>query len=356
VTRIDDLAYPVTIASGAAPLVAAFAREKGFARAVVLCDQRVLPLAMEIAGPLRGATVLPYALGERRKTLKMLARVLDDLAAARADRGTLVVGVGGGVAGDLFGFAAAVYMRGVPFVNVATSLVAMVDAAIGGKTGVDLAAGKNLAGAFRDPVAVFCDVGALATLPERHVREGLAELVKHGIIEGRDAFAALETYAPHPLPTWPWETVIADSVRIKAMIVGDDRVERGSREVLNLGHTFGHAIERVSGYKTSHGIAIAMGLRAAGLLALRTGRFSRAEHLRVLTLLALLKLPLVSPIADVEALLGAMESDKKARDGVIRFVLPRAIGDVEYGLSVPKRSLRAVLQRMTRLPGESEFK
>jgi len=136
--------------------------------------------------------------------------VLNALAAAGADRETLVIGVGGGVAGDLFGFAAATYMRGVPFVNVATSLVAMVDASIGGKTGVDLGAGKNLAGAFRDPLAVFCDVGSLATLPEKHLREGLAELVKHGIIEGNEAFEALETLAPHPLRKWPWETVVAD--------------------------------------------------------------------------------------------------------------------------------------------------
>jgi 3-dehydroquinate synthase len=355
VTRIDDLGYPITIASDVAPLVVAFARERAFTRAVVLCDRNVLPLAMDIARPWRGAPVIPFALGERRKTMKSLERVLEALAAAGADRSTLVIGVGGGVAGDLFGFAAAVYMRGVPFVNVATTLVAMVDAAVGGKTAVDLAAGKNLAGAFHDPVAVFCDVAALATLPERHIREGLAELVKHGIIEGNDAFTGLETLAPHPLRTWPWETVVADSVRVKAMIVGDDRVERGSREVLNLGHTFGHAIELVSDYKTSHGTAVAMGLRGAGLLALRTGRFSRTEHLRVLTLLALLKLPLVSP-ADVDALLAAMSSDKKSRDGALRFVLPRAIGDVEYGVTVPKRALRAVLQRMTRLPGESEFR
>lgn len=355
-TRIEDLGYPVTIASDVAPLVAAFAEEKGFSRAVVLCDRNVSGFANGIAQPLRGATVIPFALGERRKTLRTLERVLDALAAERTDRHTLVIGVGGGVAGDLFGFAAAIFMRGVPFVNVATSLVAMADAAIGGKTGVDLRAGKNLAGTFRDPVAVFCDVTALETLPERRLREGLAEIVKHGIIEGQDAFSALETLAPHPLRTWPWETVVADSVRIKAMVVGDDRTEQGAREVLNLGHTFAHAFERVSGYRASHGNAVAMGLRAAGLLALRTERFSKAEHLRVLTLLALLKLPLSSPLADADALLDAMASDKKTRDEVQRFVLPRAIGDVEYGISVPKRSLRAVLQRMTRLPGESEFR
>jgi 3-dehydroquinate synthetase len=247
-------------------------------------------------------------------------------------------------------------MRGVPFVNVATSLVAMVDASIGGKTGVDLRAGKNLAGAFRDPAAVFCDTDALATLGERHLREGLAELVKHGIIEGDEVFDALETLAPHPLRKWPWESVVADSLRIKAMIVSDDKHEAGAREILNLGHTFGHAIEAVTNFRTSHGEAVSIGLRAAGLLAMRTGRFSPEEHLRVLSLLTLLRLPLVAPTDDVDALLAAMATDKKTRAGTLRFVLPRTIGDVEYGVTVPTRSIRSVLGRMSAPPGNAELR
>ena len=168
-------------------------------------------------------------------------------------------------------------------------------------------------------------VGAPATdMPTALCSEGLfAEVVKHGIIEGGDAFDALEVLAPHPLRKWPWETIVGVSIRVKAMIVADDRVERGARETLNRGHTVGHAIEHVSGYRTSHGAAIAMGLRAAGLLALRTGRFSTSEHLRVLSLLALLRLPFVSPVGDINALLAAMANDKKARAGNLRFVLPR---------------------------------
>jgi 3-dehydroquinate synthetase len=248
-------------------------------------------------------------------------------------------------------------MRGVPFVNVATSLVAMVDASVGGKTGVDLRAGKNLAGAFRDPLAVFCDIGSLQTLPEQQLREGLAEVVKHGIIEGDEVFAGLETLAPHSLRKWPWETVVADSLRVKAMFVSEDRLEVGSRETLNLGHTFGHAIERVTNFRISHGNAVSIGLRAAGLLALRTDRFSGAEHLRVLSLLALLGLPLYAPAsAGADALLAAMAHDKKTRAGMLRFVLPRTIGDVEYGVTVPTRSVRAVLCRMLHPPGDSEFR
>ena len=356
-TRLDELGYPIIIDRVAAPHVGAFVRARGRPRAVVLCDRNVAERARVVAraiGP--KTTVLDFALGERRKTLRTVELVLDALAQAQADRTSLVVGVGGGVAGDLFGFAAATYMRGVPFVNVATSLVAMVDAAIGGKTGVDLRAGKNLAGAFRDPVAVFCDVEALRTLPDRALREGLAELVKHGIIEGDDVFEALETLAPHALRKWPWETVVADSLRIKAMIVGDDKHERGAREILNLGHTFGHAIERVTGYRTPHGAAVSIGLRAAGLLALRTGRFSGEEHLRVLSLLALLGLPLVAPTNDVEALLAAMANDKKTRAGTLRFVLPRTIGDVEYGVTVPARTLRSVLARVGSAPGPAELR
>lgn len=356
-TQLDELGYPIVIADQAAPHVAAFARSKHFPRAIVLCDRKVAERAASIARALgRGTPVLSFTLGEKKKTLTTVQRVLEALAAERADRETLVVGMGGGVAGDLFGLAAALYMRGVAFVNVATSLVAMVDASVGGKTGVDLSAGKNLAGVFRDPKAVFCDIGALATLPERHLREGLGELVKHGIIEGDDVFRALETLAPHPLRKWPWETVVADSLRIKAMIVGDDRLEAGSREILNLGHTFGHAIERVTNYRTSHGEAVSIGLRAAGLLALRTGRFSPEEHLRVISLLALLRLPLVAPTDDVDALLAAMANDKKTRAGTLRFVLPRTIGDVEYGVTASARTVRTVLGRVGSIPGAAELR
>ena len=356
-TRLDDLGYPITIDAVAAPHVARFVRDRGRPRAIVLCDRNVAARAEGVARAISTkTTVIAFSLGERRKTLRTVETVLAALANARADRTSLIVGVGGGVAGDLFGFAAATYMRGVPFVNVATSLVAMVDASIGGKTGVDLVTGKNLAGVFADPAAVFCDVEALGTLPDRALREGLAELVKHGIIEGDDVFDALETLAPHPLRKWPWETVVADSLRIKAMYVRDDRLERGAREILNLGHTFGHAIERVTGYRTPHGAAVSIGLRAAGLLALRTGRFSADEHLRVLSLLALLRLPLVAPTDDVDALLAAMQGDKKARAGTLRFVLPRTIGDVEYGVTVPARSVRTVLGRVGAAPGSAELR
>jgi 3-dehydroquinate synthase len=354
VTTIEDLGYPVVVAADVAAPLADLVQARAQGRAIVVCDAAVQERARTLARRIRARAVLPFALGERRKTMRTLESVLSALAAAGADRGTLLVSVGGGVAGDLFGFAAAVYMRGIRFVNVATSLTAMVDAAIGGKTGVDLPAGKNLAGVFRDPLAVFCDVGSLHTLPERHLRDGLGEVVKHAVIEGGDAFEALETLAPHALRKWPWETVIADSVKVKTMIVADDRVEQGARETLNLGHTFGHAVERAGGYRTAHGSAVAIGLRGAGLLALRTGRFSAPEHVRVLALLTLLGLPIAVRDLTPDALLDAMKVDKKARDGRLRFVLPRALGDVEYGVEAPSRAVRTVLDMLATPPTDRE--
>jgi 3-dehydroquinate synthetase len=180
-------------------------------------------------------------------------------------------------------------------------------------------------------------------------------MVKHAIIEGGDLFESLEQLAPHAFWRWPWENVVADSLKVKTMIVADDRLEHGARELLNLGHTFGHALERASGYRVSHGAGVSIGLRAAGLLALRTGRFSRDEHLRVLTLLTLLKLP-VCTRRSLAAIFSAMQADKKKRAGRLRFVLPRAIGDVEYGVEASDAAAKAVLKRIAELPGGAEFR
>jgi len=353
VNRLDDLGYPIIVAGDTR---AAFRSEMSarFDRFVVLADRNVADLALRLTRLPARVDLLTVDLGERRKRLAIVEVILGALLGAGADRRTAIVGVGGGVAADVFGFAASIYMRGVPYAHVATSLVAMVDAAIGGKTGVNLEAGKNLAGSFADPVAVFCQVDALRTLPYRHLREGLAETVKHAVIEGGELFEALETLSPHPFPKWPWESVVVDSMRVKAMIVGDDRLESGSREVLNLGHTFGHAIERASDYRVSHGAGVSVGLRVAGVLAMLTGRFSKSEHLQVMTLLALLGLParLRYPPGRV---LEAMTYDKKSRHGRVRFVLPRAIGDVETGVHVSSSMVRRALQRCVTPVGDREF-
>jgi len=346
----NDLGYPILIGENLEAELRAFAHRHGPVSALLAdANPKLRPKIASLCAALGAPSRIGIALGEPRKRLATVERVLDAMLSAGVERGSVVVGAGGGVASDLFGFACGTYMRGVAYAHVASSLVAMVDAAIGGKTGVDLRGGKNLAGIFRDPVAVFCDVSALRTLPPRAMREGLAEIVKAAIIEGGDFFELLEELAPHPLRRWPWMSVIEMAVKVKTMAVADDRLEHGSRELLNLGHTFAHAIERASNYSVSHGAAVSAGLRAAGLLALRTGRWSEREHLRLLALLTLLGLPLQISL-EPSAVFAAMSADKKKRAGRLRFVLPRAIGDVEYGIECDPRSVRAVLTRLGEPP------
>ncbi len=345
-----DLGYPVCIGYDARPAIATFLEHREQPCIVVAdANPNVVRLAQDIARVKGSRGLRTFPLGESRKRLSTVEHVHEALLEAGADRGTLVIGVGGGVASDLFGFAAATYMRGVPYVHVATTLVAMVDAAIGGKTGVDLRGGKNIAGLFRDPVAVFAHIDALQTLPYRQLREGLAEVLKAAVIEGDAFYESIETLAPHPFWRWPWLEIVAQAVKVKTMIVADDREEAGMRALLNLGHTFGHGLETASNYRVSHGVAVALGLRAAGLLAMRTGRFSEEEHLRVLATMALLGMPLSTSV-DADDAFAAMQSDKKKRHGKLRFVLPRAIGDVEYGVEVPDRFVKSVLTRLQHSP------
>ncbi len=345
-----DLRYPICIGDDTRPAIATFLEHRA-QRFIVLADAQrdVARLARDVARLGGAIGVITVPLGEAHKRLATVEKVHDALLAAGAARDTLIVGVGGGVASDLFGFCAATYMRGVPYLHVATSLVAMVDAAVGGKTGVDLRAGKNIVGAFSDPVAVFAHTAALQTLPYRQIREGLAEVLKAAIIEGHELFESIETLAPHAFWRWPWLEIVAEAIKVKTMIVADDRQEAGMRELLNLGHTFGHALETASGYRVSHGVGVALGLRAAGLLALGTGRYSEEEHYRVLATIALLGMPLRTSVS-VDGALAAMQSDKKKRGGKLRFVLPRAIGDVEYGVQVPERAVRGVLAQLRRSP------
>lgn len=344
----DDLGYPIVVANGLKPAVRSLKGSQG-EPAIVVCDanRAVQSIARDLFGT--KTRIVAFPLGESRKRLNTVERVLDAMVEAGVQRNDLVVGVGGGVSADLFGFAAATYMRGVRYAHVATTLLAMVDAAVGGKTGVDLRGGKNLAGAFQDPVGVLCPLYALDTLPQSGFQQGLAEIVKAGVIEGGDLFERLEELSAHPLRWWPWNEVISAAIKVKTMAVADDRLESGARATLNLGHTFAHAIERASQYKVTHGAAVALGLRGAGLLALRTGRFSPQEHLRVLTLLALLGLPLQTTLS-VDAMRDAMRSDKKKKDGRLRFVLPRSIGDVEYGVACNERAVNAVLAQLREPP------
>jgi 3-dehydroquinate synthase len=277
------------------------------------------------------AAVLAVEPGENAKSISTLGRVLEFLAEHRLDRGGVLFAVGGGVIGDLGGFAAASYLRGIEFYQVPTTLLAMVDSSVGGKTGINLAAGKNLAGAFHQPRGVFIATGLLRTLPSREFAAGMAEVIKYGLLGDAELFARLES---QPLTVHSPE--LADVIRtccaIKARIVEADERElakEGGRALLNLGHTFAHAIEQVAGYgHYLHGEAVAIGLGAAARLSAKLGSVSTAEVARIESVLQAHALPvrLKDPLP-LNALLVAMARDKKVRAGLPRFVVLKKIGD-----------------------------
>lgn len=261
--------------------------------------------------------------GEQHKTLESIASLYDQFIAAGLDRRSPVISLGGGVIGDMTGFAAATYLRGVPFVQIPTSLLAMVDASVGGKTGVDLPQGKNLVGAFKQPALVVIDTAVLATLPGAEFRSGLAEIVKHGIIAAPDLFHQLETVGPTSLVQ-----LVRDAVQVKVDVVIEDPYEQGRRAVLNLGHTFGHGIEQASDYALRHGECVAVGMIAAAEMAAALGRCDPQLVSRLRSLLERLGLPTTVSGYDLETIRGFMGQDKKRKGSRLRFILPQALGDV----------------------------
>ena len=262
-----------------------------------------------------------------------------------ADRRSVVVALGGGVVGDMAGFAAAIYMRGIRFVQVPTTLLAQVDSSVGGKTGINLAAGKNLVGAFHQPIAVLADTSTLATLPPRELSAGLAEVIKHGLLADAAYFDAVERDldALRALDPTALAAAIEGSCRIKAAIVARDERESGERALLNLGHTFGHAIETLAGYGTwLHGEAVGCGLCLAADLSKRLGLIGVAEVERIEAAVARAGLPTRIPGLGLEAAITAMRGDKKAEAGEIRFILIERIGRAVQR-TVPDAALRATL-------------
>ena len=260
--------------------------------------------------------------GEARKTLATVHSLYDQLVAAGLDRRSPIIGLGGGVIGDMAGFAAATYLRGAPFVQIPTSLLAMVDASVGGKTGVDLPQGKNLVGAFKQPVVVIIDPDVLAQLPAAEFRSGLAEIVKHGILGAPELFRQMEGKGPANLTQ-----MIADAVRVKVDVVIEDPFERGRRATLNLGHTFGHAIEQVSGYRLRHGEAVAVGTVAAARMAVALNRCDAETAGRIESCLDRLGLPTTVSGLDLDEVHAMMFQDKKRSGKMLRFIIPQTIGD-----------------------------
>ena len=335
--------YPIYLADGVLTQTGSYLADLGYnGRCAVVTNQAV---GRHHAGPLLESLLaagfepsqIDLPDGEQFKTLETVAGLYDRLIEAKLDRRSPIIALGGGVLGDTAGFAAASYLRGVPLVQIPTTLLAMVDSSVGGKTGVDLPQGKNLVGAFKQPEMVIIDPQVLTTLPPVEFRAGMAEVIKHGIIDAPHLFAALEG-GDYEL-SW----LLAEAIGVKVRVVQADPFEQGRRAVLNLGHTFGHAFEQLSNFEIRHGEGVAMGTGCAARLATRLGYCSGESTERILALLAQVGLPTQPPPFSAEEVWAAMFTDKKRQGNTLRFILPRAIGDVDIFPDVDAAEVKAVL-------------
>jgi 3-dehydroquinate synthase len=348
--RLGSRSYDVAIGSGIEDEFAAFIRDRVAdpARVQVIADSNTRPIAERLQGRLGADSASIVPAGESSKSLAIASDLYSRLAAAQADRKTPILAVGGGVVGDLAGFVAATYNRGLPLFMVPTTLLAMVDSSVGGKAAINLPEGKNLVGVFHQPAGVWIDTALLNTLPDREYRSGLAEVVKYGVILDADFFGWLETNAESILrrDTTPVEHIIARSCQLKADIVEqDEREESGRRMVLNYGHTFAHAFETVGGYGGwLHGEAVAAGMICAARLAERRGLTPREVTDRQTSLVKRFGLPTTIPRGwEADALIAVMRRDKKNVAGRIRFILPTRLGEVAAFDDVPESQVRELL-------------
>jgi 3-dehydroquinate synthase len=275
--------------------------------------------------------------GEQYKTLDTLANLYEQLLAGGLDRHSTIIALGGGVVGDTAGFAAATYMRGISFIQAPTTLLAQVDSSVGGKVAVDAGQAKNLVGAFYQPKAVIIDTDTLSMLPYHHLRSGLAEVVKHGVLGSPHLFEHIEQSGAEPI-----EWIVREAIQVKIDIVQQDPEERGIRAILNLGHTTGHAIEAVTGFQVSHGDGVAIGILAATYIAMDMGICAGDVLPRLLAVYKRLGLPSTVQ-ADPAIIYQAMFSDKKKSDGHLRFILPKAIGQVVTRDDVPETTIMDAL-------------
>jgi 3-dehydroquinate synthase len=347
--ELGDRSYPILIGEGLLQQPE-LVRQHVVARDIlIVSNTTVAPLYLEsLAAALGGARVVEAILpdGEAHKMLATVSRVLDVLVANRFGRDCTVVALGGGVVGDMAGFAASCYQRGVPYVQVPTTLLAQVDSSVGGKTGVNHPGGKNLIGAFHQPSAVLADTSTLATLPVRELRAGLAEVIKYGLICDAPFFDWLEANMDGLLAADPTALahVIQRSCEIKAQIVGRDEREHGDRALLNLGHTFGHAVESATHYtQLLHGEAIGAGLLMAAAMSHECGFIEAAQVERLRLLLEQVGLPVKIDGVPPGVALEHMRIDKKVQGGRMRLVLLRAIGDAFVTADYPEPALQRTL-------------
>lgn len=352
-----DLSYPIRIDHGVLGAFGEVYREHGLGpKAVVITDRNVgelyLPTLVESltrANVEVSWVVLPP--GEENKTLETAGTIYERVIEERLDRTSTVVALGGGVVGDVAGFVAATFMRGIGLVQVPTTILAQVDSSVGGKTAVDHARAKNMVGAFHQPKFVFMDLDVLKTLPEREIRSGMGEVVKHAMIRSEDLFESLECHVDRILggrmEPDAMEELIGCNCRIKAQVVSEDPLEKGLRAILNYGHTIGHAVEALTGYtKYRHGECVMLGMVAAGEIAVRKGMLSRKDLERQNALLARVGVP--EEIGDLsdDAVLEQVRLDKKVHAGTVRFVLPDRVGSVEIRDDVTPEEIRGGIEYM----------
>ena len=353
---LGERSYAIEVGTGLIDDPARYAQHLAGRRAALVTSSVIAPIFLDrVAKALRsaGAEVVEVILpdGEEYKTWPTLNLVFDALLAAHCDRQTTIVALGGGVVGDLAGFAAAIYQRGVPFIQVPTTLLAQVDSSVGGKTAINHPLGKNMVGAFHQPKAVIADVATLETLPMRELRAGLAEVIKHGVIRDPEFFTWIEANIERLIARDAEALMhaVVRSCQIKAEVVGADERESGVRAILNFGHTFGHAIESGLGYgQWVHGEAVAAGMVMAADLSARAGMLSKAESERIRSLIARAGLPVAGPPSLApDRYLDLMAIDKKASRGKIRFILLERPGFAVLRGDLPEMMIRETLLACT---------
>jgi 3-dehydroquinate synthase len=351
---LAERSYDIEIGSGNLPQAGRFLTDRGrVSHAVVITDENVQePHALRVAESLSDRKIavdlVAVKPGEPSKSIDVAAGLWKGMLELGADRRTVVVAAGGGVVGDLAGFIAATFARGLRFLQIPTTLLAQVDSSVGGKVGINLPEAKNMVGAFHQPLGVLVDTATLDTLPPREYVSGLGEVVKYGVALDAELFDYLEAHVAELLSRDPpvLAHVIAQCCRLKAAVVGrDEREETGQRAVLNYGHTFAHALESLSGYgRLLHGEAVAIGMDCAARLAEQTGRLDPSFPQRQRKLLVALGLPVQLPKLDRQKIVAAMMHDKKVQHGRLRLVLPDRLGHVELVEDVPAAEVRKSLE------------
>jgi len=343
--------YPVYIGPGTLAQAGRYLKELGLAgRLVVVADATVkklygAALRRTLAADGFQVSVLEVPPGEEQKSLQSAGRLYQELTAVRAERTTPILALGGGVIGDLAGFVAATYQRGVPLVQLPTTLLAQVDSSIGGKVAVDHGQLKNMVGAFYQPKLVIVDTDTLKSLPGEELKNGLAEVIKGAAIRDGRFFSFLEENMEKikSLDETILEEIVYLSVTIKANVVAEDELDFGLRNILNYGHTIGHAVESVSGFKIKHGEAVAIGMVAAARISNKMGLLDEKDVDRLINVIELAGLPARMPDFSIEAVTQAMQRDKKVREGKVRFVLLQSIGNAVVTDDVPPSLIKEVL-------------